>query len=381
MSAAYVIAFRTDASLQIGTGHVMRCLTLADALRAKGAQCHFISRAHPGHLMDVIRQRGYRVKSLVAPVQQAQAAIKNIASRSQETQQYMPLEPAHAAWLGTTWQADAQETATVLTSLQPDWLVVDHYALDQRWEAALQTQSKKLMVIDDLADREHMCDVLLDQNLVEFMAARYQGKVPAHCTCLLGPQYALVRPEFSALRPVSLARRQLPSLNRLLVFMGGSDTTNETGKVIAGIQLSNKTWQHIDVVVGQSHPALESLKERLLTLPFAKLHVQTPHMAKLMADADLAITTGGSITWEKCTLGVPSLVVIDGDNQHPIATMMHARGAQRTMGSASDITPAMYADQLNKLRVNELTAMSECASAICNGTGISSVVKTIEAKT
>ena len=376
-----LIAFRTDASLQIGSGHVIRCLTLADALRAQGAQCHFISRAHPGHLMDVIRQRGYRVNSLIAPLQKAQPAIKNIASTAQDTQQHTPLEPAHAAWLGSTWQADAQETATVLTSLQPDWLVVDHYALDQRWEAALQTHSKKLMVIDDLADREHMCDVLLDQNLVEFMATRYKGKVPAHCTCLLGPQYALVRPEFSALRPASLARRQLPSLNRLLVFMGGSDATNETSKVIAGIQSSKITSQHIDVVVGQSHPALQPLKDHLLTLPFAKLHVQTPHMAKLMADADLAITTGGSITWEKCTLGVPSFVVIDGDNQYPIATMMHTRGAQRTLGLASDITPAMYADQLNKLQANELIAMSHCASAICNGTGISSVVKTIEAKT
>jgi len=358
------IAFRADASLQIGSGHVMRCLTLADSLKAQGATCHFICRAHSGHLMEVIRQRGYLVNSLTAPVTQ-----------------HTPDHPAHAAWLGSTWQADTQETAAVLASLQPDWLVVDHYALDQRWESALKPHYKKLLVIDDLADRAHICDVLLDQNLVESMTSRYQCKVPAHCTCLLGPEYALVRPEFNMLRPASLARRSTTSLRRLLVFMGGSDASNETGKVIAGIQLSNFTWQHIDVVVGQSYPALHSLIESLLNLPVAKLHVHTPHMAQLMAAADLAVTTGGSVTWEKCTLGVPSFVVIDGANQQPIATMMHERGAQRTLGLASDITPAMYAAQLDRLQAREFTAMSHCAGAICDGTGIAFVIKTIQTQT
>ena len=115
------ITFRADASLHIGTGHVMRCLTLADALKAQGADCHFISREHPGHLLEVIRQRGYKANCLVAQVQQAQAAIKNIVNEAPGPQQ----EPAHTAWLGSTWQADAQETAAILATLQPDWLVVD----------------------------------------------------------------------------------------------------------------------------------------------------------------------------------------------------------------------------------------------------------------
>ncbi len=96
------IAFRTDASLQIGSGHVMRCLTFADALRAKGARCHFISRAHPGHLMEVIRHRGYMIDSLVAPDQQAQEAIKNIATTVHGWEQDPQRKPSHAAWLGGT---------------------------------------------------------------------------------------------------------------------------------------------------------------------------------------------------------------------------------------------------------------------------------------
>jgi hypothetical protein len=126
---------------------------------------------------------------------------------------------------------------------------------------------RKLMVIDDLADREHIADLLLDQNLVDGMENRYQGKVPGHCICLVGPQYALLRPEFSMLRPASLARRKTPALNRLLIFMGGSDPDDETGKVLDGVMLSRKPWEHIDVVVGESHSALQTLKDTLANLP------------------------------------------------------------------------------------------------------------------
>ena len=128
------IAFRTDASLQMGSGHVMRCLTLADALTTQGAQCQFISRAHTGYFLDLIRQHGYKVNNLQAPVQQAQEAIKIDKTASLASSQ----SPAHAAWLGCDWQTDAEQTGSILASLRPDWLVVDHYALDQRWESALQ---------------------------------------------------------------------------------------------------------------------------------------------------------------------------------------------------------------------------------------------------
>jgi UDP-2,4-diacetamido-2,4,6-trideoxy-beta-L-altropyranose hydrolase len=363
------IAFRTDASQQIGSGHVMRCLTLADALKAHGAQCHFISRAHRGHLLHTIRQRGFAVTALPAGLARPHTNTPSIAPPQTQL--------AHAAWLGCDWQTDAAQTGEILPALRPDWLVVDHYALAQPWEAALKPHYKKLMVIDDLADREHICDVLLDQNLVEGMEKRYKDKVPEQCLCLLGPQYALVRPEFSALRPASLARRSEPQLNRLLIFMGGSDPDNETQKVIAGVKLSKKTWQHIDVVVGQSFPALETLKASLATLPTATLHVQTPDMAKLMGAADLAVTAGGSVTWERCTLGLPSLVAILGENQRPIATMMHERGAQRTMGLGIDLTPASYAKSLDEVQANELTAMSDCAGAICDGTGTAKVLKVL----
>jgi UDP-2,4-diacetamido-2,4,6-trideoxy-beta-L-altropyranose hydrolase len=358
------IVFRTDASILIGTGHVMRCLTLADTLKESGAKCCFIYREHSGHLMDLIRHRGHEAVGLPC-------SASNNSTKINDPEAQL----SHAAWLGTDWRTDAIQTQAVLQGMATDWLIVDHYALDARWESALKPLYRKLMVIDDLADREHSCDVLLDQNLVEGMEMRYQGKVPQHCTCLIGPQYALLRPEFSALRPASLERRKVPTLNRLLIFMGGSDPDNETGKVIAGVKLTQKQWQHIDVVIGQSFPALSALKQSLVSLPFATLHIQTPDMAKLMAAADLAVTAGGSVTWEKCTLGLPSLVVIMGQNQRAIAEMMHERGAQRTLGIGSDLAPASYAKYLDELQTCDLPAMTECASSVCDGSGIDKVLK------
>lgn len=360
------ISFRVDASLQIGTGHVMRCLTLADALKAAGARCRFICREHPGHLLDLIRQRGHAAIAL-------SGTVANASPDSREP----PFQLAHAVWLGADWSTDAGQTQTALHGLVTDWLIVDHYALDARWESALKATYRKLMVIDDLADREHIADLLLDQNLVDGMENRYQGKVPGHCICLVGPQYALLRPEFSMLRPASLARRKMPALNRLLIFMGGSDPDDETGKVLDGVMLSRKPWKHIDVVVGESYSALQTLKETLANLPSATLHIQTPDMAKLMAAADLAVTAGGSVTWEKCILGLPSLVVILGENQRPTATMMHQQGAQRTLGVASELTPACYAQYLEGMVVDELPTMIDCASKVCDGSGVEKVSRMI----
>jgi UDP-2,4-diacetamido-2,4,6-trideoxy-beta-L-altropyranose hydrolase len=361
------ISFRTDASLQIGSGHVMRCLTLADALTATGANCRFICREQPGNMLDQIRQRGHEAIGLPN-------GTSDDLSISTEHDTIL----AHAAWLGADWKTDASQTLVALRDTPTDWLIVDHYALDARWELALKPHYRKLMAIDDLADREHVCHVLLDQNLVEGMAQRYVGKVPRNCTCLIGPTHALLRPEFNALRPVSLARRRVPVLDRLLIFMGGSDPTNETGKVVAGIKLSTRRWEHIDVVVGQSFPALQGLQEAVDTVLGATLHIQTSDMAQIMAASDLAVTAGGSVTWEKCTLGLPSLVVILGDNQRPIAAMVHELGAQRSLGVASDITPACYADALDAIHTHELSAMIGSASAICDGSGTQLVLKALE---
>jgi UDP-2,4-diacetamido-2,4,6-trideoxy-beta-L-altropyranose hydrolase len=150
------IAFRADASLTIGTGHIMRCLTLAKVLRGQGATCRFVSRALLGHLAAQIDAAGFGVTLL--------PARKGLVPGG---------PPAHAAWAGVDWETDAAETRAALNT-PPDWLVMDQYAFDARWQHAARPEGKKLLVIDDLADRPHDCDLLLEQNLGR-TAADYAG--------------------------------------------------------------------------------------------------------------------------------------------------------------------------------------------------------------
>lgn len=371
------IAFRTDASLQMGSGHVMRCLTFADALRAKGAQCHFISRAHPGHLMEVIRQRGYMVNSLVAPVQQAQAAIKNGSTTVQDRQPNQLHKPAHAAWLGSTWETDAQETTVVLASVQPDWLVVDHYALDQRWEEALVAHYRQLLVIDDLADRPQRCDLLIDQNLGR-QTQDYAGLVPTHCQVLTGPHYALLRPEFAALRPYSLRRRQAQSaLRQLLITMGGVDQPNATKQVLQALKTCALPQAcRITVVMGLTAPWLQDVRELAAQMPWpTEVVVNVNDMAQRMADSDLAIGAAGSTSWERCCLGLPTLMVVLAANQQPGAQAMEAAHAARLIGVVSDIATQLPLAVAELVESERRSRMSLAASAITDGRGIDKILK------
>ena len=204
------VVFRVDASLQMGTGHVMRCLTLADALKIKGAVCHFICREQLGDLITRTRERGYQVHTL--PVENV------VVSEVDDEETYDNNKPAHSHWLGTRWKTDAELTSVILENLRPDWLVVDHYALDAHWESEVRKNCKKLMVIDDLADRMHDCDLLLDQTFGR-IEDTYKPWVPQQCKLLTGSKYSLLRPEFAALRQFSLQRRENPKLEHILITM------------------------------------------------------------------------------------------------------------------------------------------------------------------
>lgn len=356
------IAFRTDASLHIGSGHVMRCLTLADALRVRGAQCYFISRAHPGHLLYLISQRGYKVNGLVAPVQQPQAAIKTIAPTEQDIQSHQSPEPAHAAWLGSTWQADATDTAAVLASLQPDWLVVDHYALDQRWESALQSHYKKLMVIDDLADRAHCADLLLDQNWFGVITpTRYRNLVPPHCKCFLGPENALLKPEYAQLRATMPPRDG--TVRRVLVFLGGSDPSNQTAKVLAALMQPSFAHLQVDLVLGQNHPDAEGVAAQAATRPGTSLHQGLPTLAPLMVRADLMISAGGSTTWERMCLGLPAIVISVAANQTPTNLALMNAGYIDFLGVMNDVNVSNITEAITRCLANPTTLKAQ--SSIC----------------
>lgn len=364
-SPALSVVFRVDASFDIGTGHVMRCLTLADALRERGARCTFICREHPGHLIEHIRRKGYAVHVLPQATddlcQTAEAGISP--------------PPMHASWLGCDWQTDARQTQAVLAEEKAHWLIVDHYALDRRWEIALQGYYEKLMVIDDLADRPHACDLLLDQNLGR-KPDDYDNLVPAHCRRLIGPQYALLRPEFAQWRPYSLQRRRNPKLKRLLITMGGVDQPNATCQVLGALKSCPLPFDcQITIVMGTRAPWLEQVQAFTVTMPWpTELLVDVNDMAELMAESDLAIGAAGTTSWERCCLGLPTLLVVLAENQAAGAWALHQIGAARLLGEPEAIPKEFPRAFYELLKDQALIDMSLAARAVTDGQGASRII-------
>jgi UDP-2,4-diacetamido-2,4,6-trideoxy-beta-L-altropyranose hydrolase len=288
------VAFRADASVEIGSGHVMRCLTLAASLRAQGAECRFITRALPGNLISRIEAEGYRVTPLPAPAPETTPE---------------PAPPPFAHWAGIPHAQDAAETLAALAD-GADWLVVDHYALDARWERAARPPGTKLMVLDDLADRPHDCDLMLDQTLGR-ESAEYDALLPRHTHRLIGPRYALLRPGFATRRPASLKRRADGQIRHLLVLMGGMDAENTVSDVLVGLAAGPlPPGVDVTVVLGSSAPHLAGVRALAATMPFpVDIRVDVTDMPALMEATDFAISASGLISYELICMGVPALLV------------------------------------------------------------------------
>lgn len=358
------VVFRVDASILIGTGHVMRCLTLAEGLRQRGASCRFISRDHPGNLTELIRQRGFFVYAL--PLGR-DWKLNEVAA-------------AHASWLGGDWQTDAEQTKVGVGGTANDWLIVDHYAIDARWERAIAPHYRKLMVIDDLADRQHSCDLLLDQTFSR-EAADYRSLVPADCRLLCGSQYAVLRPEFTAVRPYSLHRRARPILRELLITMGGVDKDNTTGQVLQALcncPLSSDC--RITVVMGAMAPWLAEVHSKAQDMPWpTRVLVGVSDMAKLMAESDLAIGAAGATSWERCCLGVPTIMLVLAENQCKVGQGLEQSGGAKLIKRGQST-----ATQLMELLLPliddpaQLLHMSGCAARIVDGSGLNHVIQQLE---
>jgi UDP-2,4-diacetamido-2,4,6-trideoxy-beta-L-altropyranose hydrolase len=330
------VAIRTDASLRRGSGHVMRCLSLADTLRELGASVLFLTRDLPASLAQVIDAHGHQQVPLPP---WDEAAVHNIEAI-----------PVEAPWPQQLQLRDASDALEALRcGPGTDTLIVDHYALGLTWEQALRPAATQLMAIDDLA-REHDCDILLDQNLHSEHAGRYTGRVPRHCRTLQGPSFALLRAEFAQYRQ-AVAVRSGP-VRRLLVSMGGADSGNATSLALEAIRSLDRetlrvTGLEVDVVIGPLHPARAQLTAECAAMPLTELHVGTSDMAGMLARADLAIGGGGISTWERCALGVPTIALCLADNQQELLQEAGCQGLVLT----PDTPPAGAADISRHLHV------------------------------
>lgn len=355
------IAFRVDSSALMGTGHLMRCLTLANELRRHGAVTTFICRQHDGNLIARVEREGHTVHRLAPPPQSSGGIVDD-----------------YAVWLGVPAQADADETVLYLAQRRYDWLVVDHYGLDYQWEQRLQGGVGRMFVIDDLANRRHACDLLLDQNY--FGAAtreRYRGLVPVSSRLLLGPQYALLRPEYAQLRAVLPPRDG--SVRRALIFFGGSDRRNDTRRVLDALSCPQLEQIAVDVVIGASHIDRRAIEEWVAQRPGAALHSALPSLAGLLARADLAIGGGGSTTWERACLAVPALVATIADNQIEFSAALGAQGCQVLLGDSAALSVQDWRAALIDVVADapRLRSMSSASASLTDGLGAARVASAI----
>jgi UDP-2,4-diacetamido-2,4,6-trideoxy-beta-L-altropyranose hydrolase len=315
------IVFRVDASTRIGTGHVVRCATLGHALRKQGSEVIFICASLPGNCCESLERDGFQVERIQVP-RMADSGADDMTER------------------------EIGEVGALLRKLgRPDWLVVDHYSLDARWEAAMRPFCGRILVIDDLANRRHECDALLDQNLVADLDVRYQDKLPAGCKTMLGPRFALLQPLYRELRKRVRARSGSP--RRILVFFGGADADNLTGRVLGVLRRIGEGEVRIDVVAGASNPHKLKLLQEVAAIPGARFHDALPTLAEFMLEADIAIGACGTTTWERCCLGLPALVVTVAENQVEIARELHARTVIRWIGRADATDEGRVAAELD----------------------------------
>lgn len=292
------VLIRTDASVEIGSGHVMRCLTIAQLLLERGHQVSFLMKPLLGNLIDFVRAKGFSVVDSISKV---------------------------------------------------DLCIIDHYEVDVTWEKEARFFAKKIVVIDDLANRTHDCDVLLDQNVVPHYQSRYDDLVPEHCVKLLGPNYLMMREEFIEER--KKLRIRTGTVNRILIFMGGTDPTHETMKVLNAIQQYN-IFKHVDVVIGSGNPQKEEIQSICMKEGFY-FHCQIEYIASLMGQADFSIGAGGSATWERCFVGLPSSSTIVAENQHISTETAAELEAIWNLGWHEQVTVDTYKDLLQSLELQK----------------------------
>lgn len=348
------VFFRVDSSITIGIGHLMRCLTLADALAETGVKCHFIHRAHPSHLAELIEDRGHKVTLLSSP---KDSTVK-IADGDYD------------AWLGVSQEKDSEETIKALGNTKPKWLIVDHYGLDSEWECRLKPYTEKIFVIDDIANRIHACDLLLDQNYGS-TKEKYSEYLAKDCLVLTGAKYALLRPEFAQWREYSLRRRdKSKELNSILINFGGVDKENYTGRALEQLKKAKITSKiEVTVVMGASAPHTEIIRKQSKKLPFRTIVKSNVYnMAELMSNTDLAIGAAGATSWERCCLGLPTIQLVLAENQRLVADKLSKANAVILINDLSEITELL--EKANGF----LSSLSQESRRITDGLGCQNVL-------
>ncbi|KAB2952944.1 UDP-2,4-diacetamido-2,4,6-trideoxy-beta-L-altropyranose hydrolase [Heliorestis acidaminivorans] len=363
------IGIRVDASYEIGSGHVMRCVTLAKAFMLKGAKVLFICRNLQGNMNFYIREQGLEVLELP----QASLQIYNNIDVNDSG--------IHCEILSTTQEQDALQTCEIIlnniSQVPIDLMIVDHYGLDGIWQKKIRCIAKKVMVIDDLANRKHNCNFLLDQNYYVDIHKRYVGLVDKDSFLMLGPQYALLREEF-------FEQRNAVSIDdienkRILVFFGSSDPTNETYKVLSSIQSMNLNDLAIDVIVGKININKNDIKTMADSMRNVNYYCQISNMNEVLSNADVAVCASGSFTWERYCLGIPGIIISVADNQKQLARDLTTLEIDTYLGHSNEVTTHLITVAIEEIISNPTSILKarNKAYSIVDGNGVNRVIDVI----
>lgn len=336
--------------MNIGSGHVMRCLVLAEALRDNNHSVTFVCREQEGDLIDYIRSQSIDVLPLL------------------QLSQPIPLKHSadYEAWLQVPWQVDVKDFIEQVDDA--DLVITDHYALDMRWEKTVKNHlGCAILVIDDL-NREHQCELIIDQNLWPDINTRYQGFLGIK---LLGPEYALLRKSFSSLR-----NKDITYKNQVLVFFGGSDLTLECIKLTKAACLLSDLPFTLKVVAGRNN----SNFQQLLTITKGTNIIVQPFIDDFdmeLKQSNYVIGASGVSNWERFCLQVPASIVSVADNQKVLSKYLADLGAVRFLGSSDVTTINSYQNELLYLCSN-WPNISPLTPILVDGLGVSRVIKKIE---
>lgn len=349
------IVIRADASNHIGSGHIMRCLVLASALKEQGHQVEFASRPQQGDLIEFVRNKGFIVKELATP-----------------SNWLTPKDSAdYVSWLQVSWQDDAESLIQQFNNVE--LIIVDHYGINIDWELACKKHfACKLFAIDDLL-RQHHAEVVLDQTLSR-TPSDYQQLNPAGLA-LTGCNFALLNPHFVECREKALQTSFSLAQAKLLITMGGIDQPNATLQTLEALSVITENKPFVTVLLSPKAPHYDSVKQFCTEHASWISHIDfVENMAELMLKHQAAIGAPGTTSWERACLGIPSIIIPLAENQKMISEQLVKVNAaiKVNLPDISSTLLAAYQSLIERWHDMRLSNL-----AVCDGLGLFRVIHCI----
>lgn len=350
--------FRCDSGKLIGSGHLSRCILLAKFLERYGYNVEFISRNHKGNFNHIILNNNFKLNQL---------ELKKINLHDKNN--------SYKSWLGASVEEDVNDTIEIIKYANPSLLIVDHYAVDEEWEKQVKKYTKKILVIDDLANRKHFCDILIDNNYLENFQERYDGLTNKKCIRLLGPSYTFINPSYFKFKKNNLNFKK--NVQKILIYMGGGDVDNITIRLINYFINSN---YNLEITVVSSEPQTIKKKIHKNTKNNIDILSYQKDLSVLFSNSDLIIGGGGVTTWERLFLSVPSIVISVADNQVAACKYLEKQKFINYFGHVSEFNNKNFKIFFEKVLFDLHKSKNLKTKNLIDGNGLNRLIKIINEK-